>query len=250
MLRVIVLVLLMLNLGYFAWNEGWLRVFGAEPALQREPQRLARQIRPEAMVLVGDRAPASEAAPARPVAVSTPAVSPEPVVASAACLQSGVLTGVQVNVVRRALLASLPEDAWSMDSDVRPASWMVYMGKFPTPADRDKKRAELVSLQVPLGRITNADLVPGLSLGTYPSRQAASAALDVLVRKGVRSAKVVQEWPERPGFRVRLPAVTEAMQKPLESVKVALNGVPLSSCPAPAAIPASTPTSAANPAKP
>jgi len=240
MLRVIVLVLLMLNMGYFAWNEGWLRVFGAEPTLQREPQRLARQIRPEAVALTGDKELANEVATPRVVTVSASAPAAPP----ATCLQSGVLTGVQVNVVRRALLASLPDDAWSLDSDVRPASWMVYMGKFANPADRDKKRAELASLQLPLGRITNADLIPGLSLGTYPSRQAANEALDVLVRKGVRSAKVVQEWPERPGYRLRLPAVTEAMQKPLEPIKAALNGVSLSSCPAPASIPASTPTSA------
>lgn len=49
MLRLIVAVLLIANLGYFAWTRGGLAVFGTEPARfsETEPQRLQQQVRPE-----------------------------------------------------------------------------------------------------------------------------------------------------------------------------------------------------------
>jgi len=49
MLRLLVAVLLLANLGYFAWTRGALALFGAEPARfsETEPQRLQQQVRPE-----------------------------------------------------------------------------------------------------------------------------------------------------------------------------------------------------------
>lgn len=49
MLRLLVLLLLLANVGYFAWSRGTLAAYGFAPAVQSEPQRLAQQLRPEAM---------------------------------------------------------------------------------------------------------------------------------------------------------------------------------------------------------
>lgn len=48
-MRLVVVLLLVANLGYFAWTRGGLAVFGTEPArfTETEPQRLQQQIRPE-----------------------------------------------------------------------------------------------------------------------------------------------------------------------------------------------------------
>ena len=40
MLRGLVLLLMLLNVGYLAWGQGWLLPYGFGPATQREPQRL------------------------------------------------------------------------------------------------------------------------------------------------------------------------------------------------------------------
>jgi hypothetical protein len=45
------LVLLLLNLWFWAWSGGHLRWLGSAPHDPREPQRLEEQIRPEAMQL-------------------------------------------------------------------------------------------------------------------------------------------------------------------------------------------------------
>jgi len=73
-LRLIVLVLLLANAGYFLWARGDLAGFGLVPASlhEREPQRLNTQIRPE--LLQVRPAPAdAPAAPAPEPASSSPA---------------------------------------------------------------------------------------------------------------------------------------------------------------------------------
>jgi hypothetical protein len=45
-------VLLVCNLGFAAWTNGWLQPWGWQPADPREPQRLEQQLRPEAMQLL------------------------------------------------------------------------------------------------------------------------------------------------------------------------------------------------------
>ena len=65
-LRVAVLLLLLGNLVYYLWTEGLLRNAGLGPAVQTEPQRLLRQIRPEALRLqpaVAETAASSQEAP-------------------------------------------------------------------------------------------------------------------------------------------------------------------------------------------
>ena len=50
-LRLAVLLLLLFNLSYYLWSEDLLRGAGLGPTVQAEPQRLARQIKPDAVQL-------------------------------------------------------------------------------------------------------------------------------------------------------------------------------------------------------
>ncbi len=61
MLRALVLVLLVANVGYFAWTRGALAVFGLVPArfTETEPQRLADQLRPDLLQIRREDNPAS-----------------------------------------------------------------------------------------------------------------------------------------------------------------------------------------------
>lgn len=68
MLRGLVLVLVLANGMYFAWTRGALAAFGAQPArfAQREPQRLAQQVRPGMLRIVKVAPAAPDAAPSQP----------------------------------------------------------------------------------------------------------------------------------------------------------------------------------------
>ena len=88
MLRIIFLLLLLGNAGYYMWSHGYLASMGLAPEVQSEPQRTQEQIKPDALVLPKQDAPQdkgsepAESAPqeAEPPVVddSAPAPKPEP----------------------------------------------------------------------------------------------------------------------------------------------------------------------------
>lgn len=214
MLRLIVLVLLLANAAYFAWAQGLLAPVGLAPATQSEPQRLAQQIKPEAIrVLPGEEARRIETAIAK---------APD-------CLQAGLFTDGEAATLKQALDA-WPAGSWTIEPATEPARWIVYMGKYPDAAALEKKKSELRSRNVSFEPLSNPSLEPGLSLGGYPTEAAAKQQLEALGQKGVHTAKVLQEKPEAKGQQLKLPAVDEALRARLDDLKSALNGKPLKAC--------------------
>jgi hypothetical protein len=51
MMRGLALLVIVANLGYYAWSQGAFAIFGMQPAhfSEREPQRLRQQVRPQAL---------------------------------------------------------------------------------------------------------------------------------------------------------------------------------------------------------
>ncbi|MFN9476130.1 SPOR domain-containing protein [Acidovorax sp.] len=224
MLRLLILILLLANGGYYAWSHGHLRDWGFAPAQEGEPQRMNQQLRPETLQIL--RARPTNPTPQPPVAEATP-----PVVAAATateCLQAGVLDERQAETVRTAA-AGLPQGSWTMESTPVSARWMVYMGRFEDQETLDKKRTELRARKVDFDR-PGGTWELGLSLGRFATEEAAKRELANLGEKGVRTARVIQERAETPGFTLRLPAVTDAMRPQLETLRGPLAGKPLRAC--------------------
>ena len=226
MLRIAVLLLLLANVGYYAWSQGLLRSAGLAPQEQSEPERLARQLHPEALrVLNGSEArKATEPAPAAPA--STPAPAPAP--APAECLQAGPFDERQAEALRKAA-APLPEASWTLDATVTPSRWMIYMGRFADAEALDKKRTELRARDVPYDR-PGAAFEPGLSLGRFATEEAANQGLADLGKRGVRTARVVVERTESKAYTLRLPAVDSALKPRLDALRPALADKPLRAC--------------------
>ncbi len=222
MLRLVVLVLLLANGGYFAWRQGLLTDYGYGPAAQAEPQRLAQQIRPEAMrLLTASEARQLDSTPT----AATPA--PEPV---AECLQAGLFTPEQTAALRAGLESSLPIGSWSLESSTEPGRWIVYMGKYASEDALAKKRSELRGMGVSFEPLVNPALGPGLSLGHYGSQAEAERGLAGAATRGVRTAKVVLERPEARGQLLKLPAVDTALKAKLEPLKPQFAGKALQAC--------------------
>jgi cell division protein FtsN len=215
MWRTLVLVLSLLNLGYLAWAQGWLLPYGLGPATQQEPQRLARQLHPEAIRVVVTQDSPGQAA-------SAPS--------QLECLQSEVLDARQADQVRTVLQSTLSAKAWTLEQVALPPRWLVYMGRYNNPADAEKKRTELARLGVVAQAVGNPDLAPGLDLGAFESQAQAEAALKTLTERGVRTARVVQESAQGAAYRLRLPAVAPSMKAQLAPVQSALPGQALQPC--------------------
>ena len=216
LLRLIVLLLLLANGAYFAWVQGLLADWGLAPVQQSEPQRLAQQIRPEAVrILPSDEARRVEVAP----------VAPKP----AECLQAGPLDDAQVAPLR-ASLGAWPAGSWALEQTVEPARWIVYMGKYPTIEAVNKKKAELRYLGVSFQEVVNPALELGLSLGGFKTEPEANDQLNLLSQRGVRTARVVVERPELRGQLLKFPTVDETLRARIDELKTMLAGKPLRAC--------------------
>lgn len=218
MLRAFALFLLLLNGVYFAWGQGWLLAYGFGPTPQHEPHRLAQQIKPEAIEIISEQ-------DATLAQVPVPALQ-----ANAVCLQTTLFDAARAEVLRPVLAAVLPPQTWALDVVATPERWIIYMGKYANAAELAKKRAQLANLRLTFEPLSNPALTPGLSLGAFASQAQADAALEALAQRGVRTARVVQELAAGQAYRLRLPAVDDALQKKLPPVRAALAGQALLPC--------------------
>ena len=252
MLRLLVLLLLLSNAGYFAWSHGTLAPYGFAPAAQSEPQRLAQQVRPEALRILTpsearqlENAPGSATQPAAsagllttatPTTPSSPASSAlVPAAASSPgqdihCLQAGLFTDEQAATLRTRLQSALPTGTWALESSIEPARWMIYMGKYASLDALAKKRGELRQRGVSFEPLNNPTLEPGLSLGNFSTQLGADTELARIAKRGVKTAKVIQARTELRGQRLKLPAVTPALRTQLEAFRPQLLGKPLQVC--------------------
>ena len=221
MLRLLVLLLVLANAGYFAWAHGLLADYGFAPPVQTEPQRLKQQIRPETMQLLTSVGPA----PADLLPVSF-----NPANASGQCLQAGLFSDEQAAALRTRLQASLPPGRWTLGGSVEPGRWIIYLGRYANEAALAKKRNELRLRGLPFEPPLNPALNPGLSLGHFASQAEADAALDRVTQRGVRRARVMQERPEARGQLLRLASVDAPLMAKLDALKPQLDTQALQAC--------------------
>jgi hypothetical protein len=221
MLRFFAILLLLANGAYFAWSRGHLAVLGLAPVSQSEPGRMQAQIKPDALRLLGT----NEVRRLEVAAAAPPPPAPKP----PECLQSTMLNDKLAKAVRTAA-EGLPTGSWSLDDAQEPGRWIVYMGKYTAPDLLAKKKSELRQLGVDYEALQISSLEPGISLGGHSSQAQATRELADLNKRGVRTAKVVQERPPVKGQVLRLPAVDDALRGQLDGVRTALGGATLRAC--------------------
>lgn len=232
MLRLLVLLLALANIGYFAWTQGALAPLGLVPSVQTEPQRMETQIRPDAIRLLTPeeaRELEDNAAPRRPASGASDAVSSADTPATE-CLQAGLFNEQQTAVLRTSLQSALPAGSWQFESSVEPARWIVYMGKYTTEEAMAKKRGELRQLGVAFRSVNNEALAPGLALASFPLQADAEKELARVAAKGVRTARVAQERAETRGQILKLAAVDAGLRAQLDALKPQLEGKALRTC--------------------
>lgn len=246
MLRWAVILLVLANAGYFAWTQGYLDGLGMAPVNQREPQRLAQQVKPEALRLLngpkGQPAdePAPEAVPATPPAPlpEAPPTPPAPPIAAApqsegprACWQTAGFTEPQTELLRAELaLLGLTAGSWQLTETRSSGRWIVYMGRYDNAEQLERKKAELRGLGVQFRELSANGLAPGLALGTYSTEAAARQALQQAEQAGVRTARVAQERAESVSYALRLPAITDAQRAAVDGLREAMAGKALRRC--------------------
>jgi SPOR domain len=206
MLRWLVIALLIANLGFWAWKQPSIaQALGLPQQQDREPERLLRQIRPDAIRLVA-LPPAEAASSAAAAAASAAAASAAPESVSfdgQACLEAGPLSTAQIPTATRTLQqAGVAPGGWAEIRRDIPGRWVIAMGRFESREQLQRKLSELQRLQLKTTEATG-DLAPGLILGEFSTSQAAQERLGQLKDRGVRTARVVGLAEGRVEVRLR-----------------------------------------------
>lgn len=199
MLRLLVGLLLVANVLFWAFSRDEVaRALGLVSASEREPERLARQVHPEAVLLL-DAAGLPRAASAGLAGLAASAAA-----VPLSCLESGPLTEDQALAATRELqLAGVPAGGWVDMRRELPGRWLLYMGRFVDREQARRKSLELQRMSLPFEEVLDVpELSPGLVLGQFDNDAEAQARLGQLRARGVRTARVVQQ--SAPGVEHRL----------------------------------------------
>jgi hypothetical protein len=225
-LRALALLLLMANLGFFAWTQGWLDgVVSVRARGDREPERLAREFQPQRVRIL----PPNEAAAA--MAASAPLAAPP-----LSCLEAGPYTPAEALLAEALLQPALPAASWVRRSVEQPGNWIIYLGRFAAADAMQKKMEELRRLATPFEEVQSPpELAPGLSLGGFDNRAAASRALDQLSQRGVRTARVVALSEPATLTMLRIDRADPTLALEVAAVTGELKGQPLGKAFAPCA---------------
>lgn len=210
--RTLLVVLAVLNIGFYAWAQGWLAPFDFAPEKQHEPERVSGQLRPEAIRIgnvTGNHIGGAQ---------------------QYLCLRTGLITEDALPAVRLAAENALPEGIWRIESLNLQERWIVYMGKYPNRQTVQRKQRELQRLGVTELLPLPERLQPGLSLAATASRERAEAALSALKARGVRTARVMQQQEGIRGSYIQLDRVSPSMKLQLEALRPALQGVEWQLC--------------------
>jgi hypothetical protein len=178
-LRLFVAGLLLANLLFLGWVRGWLGPAWPPPRhAEREPERLAAQVRPAAVIVLAPTAASAAVRAAR--------------VATVACLEAGPFGAADIAAAEAALAsAQLPEGSWAREPVVVPQTWLVYAGRYPDATLRGVRERDLRRLGLAFEMLdAPAELAPGFVLSRHASREAADAALAATANTALRGARV------------------------------------------------------------
>jgi hypothetical protein len=184
MLRTLVAVLVLANVLVFAWVRDWFAPGWPAPRhAEREPERLAAQVRPETLTVVPPKAASAAVAAARAAAV--------------VCLEAGPFADepeAGLAAAEAALpQAALAEGSWVREAVVPPPTWLVFAGRYAEAAARRAKQEELKKLGIGYEALAApAELAPGLVISRHASREAADTALATFADKPVKGLRVVE----------------------------------------------------------
>ncbi len=213
-LRTLFIALVLLNLLFFAWAQGY---FGRSEE-GREGQRLERQLSPEKLKVVG----------AKPAEAKAPEAKP-PV---QACR---LIDGLSPDEGRR-LMGAAQESAPSLKfesraSEEQPSYW-VLIPPLPDRAAAERKMAELRRLGISGYQLVEEEgaFKLGIVLGAFKDEGAANEFLQGLGRRGLRSARL--QAREKTVLKVQLTVLgpADSLEEKLRLLLQAYSAATLTPC--------------------
>lgn len=225
-MRLLFLLLLAANLGFFAWARF---LAPPDPAVDRQP--LARQLEPHRLRILTERELAKAPAPAPGPAKPEPA-PPAPEPARLACLEWGSFSPADATRAAQRLEPLALGARLAQYRGEETASWWVHMPPQGSRANALRKAAELKKLGVEDYFILQ-DAGPtrwALSLGVFSTEDAAKSHLQALREKGVRTAIIDRRETRVPKVWFQVRDVEAPLQEKLQAMAREFEGATLHDC--------------------
>ena len=223
-MRLLFLLLLAANLGFFAWMRF---LAPPDPAVDRKP--LTQQLEPHKLRIVTEHELA--AAPAPPPAKPKPAARP-PEPAPIACLEWGSFSPADATLAAQRLEPLSLGARLAQYRGEETASWWVHMPPQGNRAGALRKAAELKKLGVEDYFIVQeaGPLRWSLSLGVFSTEDAAQAHLQALRAKDVRSAVISRRETRVPKVWFQVRNVEAPLHAKLQGIAQDFEGATLHDC--------------------
>ena len=233
-MRTTFLILLLANLGFFAWWR-----YGSPPDAAADAAPLARQIEPEKLKIVAPKDLPPQAPP-KPIAAikaePTPAPPASPPVALK-CMEWGSFTIADAPRAEKALEPLALGARLAQRRTEETAGWWVFIPPQARAANGRqaalKKAAELKALGIEDYFIVQEEGQHrwALSLGVFRTEDAARARLAALQAQGVRSAVVGARETVVPKVWLQVKGVDPALEAKLKELAVQVESTELRTCP-------------------
>jgi hypothetical protein len=226
--RAAFLILVLANVGFFAWWR-----YGA-PSEAADPAPLARQIDPEKLKVVApkDLPPPSQPKPVAAIKAEPP---PPPTVALK-CLEWGSFTLADASRAEKTLEPLALGARLAQRRTEETAGWWVFIPAQKVPNQRQaalRKAAELRNLGIEDYFIVQEEGQHrwALSLGVFRTEDAARARLAVLREQGVRTASVGARETVVPKVWLQVKGVDPALEAKIKDLTVQVESTELRACP-------------------
>jgi hypothetical protein len=232
--RAAFLILLLANVGFFAWWR-----YGA-PSEAADPAPLARQIDPEKLKVVAqkDLPPPSPPKPAAAIKAEPPPSPPQPASPPVAlkCLEWGSFTLADASSAEKTLEPLALGARLAQRRTEETAGWWVFIPAQKANNQRQaalRKAAELRNLGIEDYFIVQEEGQHrwALSLGVFRTEEAARARLAVLREQGVRTAVVGARETVVPKVWLQVKAVDPALEAKIKELTVQVESTELRTCP-------------------
>lgn len=207
-LRLTFFLLVFANLIFYAWAQGY---FGPVDA-NREPERLAAQLQPEKLRVVGTQMPAA---------------TPKP--AELACRRVEGLAMAEAEILKtEALKAGVEAE---LMPQVDPTAYLVVIGDLASDALAARKVAELKRLGLnEMEPVVRDDGGREIVLGRFGTGNAANEHLAGLNKRGVKSARVEARDAPPSSARIELRGTAAVLPQVLPSLIAPFANAALTDC--------------------
>lgn len=228
-MRLLFLLLLAANLGFFAWARF---LAPPDPAVDRQP--LGQELEPHKLRIVTERelAQASAAAKPKPAAPEPKPAAPPPEPANIACLEWGSFNPAEATRAAQRLEPLALGARLAQYRGDESANWWVHMPPQGSRAAAQRKAAELKLLGVDDYFILQ-DPGPArwaLSLGVFSTEEAAQAYLQALREKKVRTAIISRRETRVPKVWFQVRDVEAPLNAKLQAIAQDFEGATLHDC--------------------